>query len=82
MVKRVLMVAALALLCSSGMPVKARTDVCIEPFGYVEMCGALCGRQPGSCTAGYPGEYCLLTIDGFGCHDGYDDPCCSPATLF
>jgi hypothetical protein len=50
---------------------------CMPPFGYIETCGAQCG-QPGQCTFTSPNDYCLVTDDGYGCHDGQDDPCCDP----
>jgi hypothetical protein len=80
MIKRVVLMVTLALLFASERPVKAVTDVCIYPLGYIELCGALCGN--GGCTAGYPGDYCIMTEDGYGCHDGYDDPCCKPEPSF
>jgi hypothetical protein len=49
---------------------------CNPPYGYIEQCFAQCG-SPGTCTSSQNAlDYCLLTFDLYGCHDGTDDPCC------
>lgn len=71
-----------ALLTLSSSAVHAVGSQCNPPMGYFLICGARCGL-PGSCDMiANPTAYCAVTFDGYGCHDGLDDPCCYVGTGF
>ena len=65
---------------SAGAPCDRRE--CIPATGYVFECGAKCGR-PGRCESSESeSDYCMLSAEGYGCHDGADDPCCCTLSGF
>jgi len=79
---RYLTIAVFLLAVATPESFACSSKGCVPPFGYIEQCFAQCGL-PGSCTSNEEQlDYCLLTADGYGCHDGHDDPCCCTESGF